>query len=231
MICKFPYIEGLSSFVVGNLPECIADINPEELPTAVSFINSSADDLFSSTVLQMEIDRIMGMEDIPRPDTDFILAPIIHQELKENGCNRMAASKIDIWDYMTVFEFSEYVTWRWPNNPKTRYVGGNRGDNALSRLWFWAEMTYDEENGDDPYHYTKDVRLKQDTMQYVLDTRLPQNERSLKIICKHIISNGLSAGQIIELFKKSRIANASRKFEFMDPRDLDAQLGMLIGSN
>lgn len=80
--------------------------------------------------------------------SDPWLGPRLHATLR---LTRREAADKRIWQYLTVVEFQEYVRWRWSqenaDDPVTldRFFGED-SKNALSRLWWTAEMT---RNGSD----------------------------------------------------------------------------------
>ena len=95
--------------------------------------------------------------------------------------NRLHASKSDIWDFMSVFKYREYVIWRWKDKKgemaKNRIIGNSDNNrNGISRLWWWAEMTIDENNSD-PYHLTNNKNVTQNSIQFALDTIPPRNKK------------------------------------------------------
>src|SRR5262249_1315137 len=78
--------------------------------------------------------------------SDAWLAPRVHATLR---LTRREAADRRIWAYLATVALPDYVRWRWrdPADPGApgavdRYVGG-AGINALSWLWWAAELTRD----------------------------------------------------------------------------------------
>jgi hypothetical protein len=96
--------------------------------------------------------------------SDRWLAPRLHASLR---LTRAEAAHKGMWSWLAVDLFPEYVRWRWQGRfgsdgihsgtALKRFVGGDR-DNALSRLWWGAELFRD---GDD-YAPAVQAFVKQD---------------------------------------------------------------------
>ena len=223
---KVPYINELKRLI----PESF--INGDDLSldlesiieggAELRYYNENADDDFDIAGLKMILDDAMQSGD-RISNTDFQLSEKLHIFLSEFMIDRKVLSNTDIWDFLTVFYCNSYARWRFPGRngrrtPKTRYVGGDIGDNVLSRLWFWAEMTHDSER-DDPYELTKQIAnasAPQEALQFTLDTRLPNNKKVLSSIISFIIENEMDDLGIKNLFVKMRILNATIKCVSMD---------------
>jgi hypothetical protein len=218
---KFPYINELLRFCDplfenDEVPR-IDDVVSGGVGGKLRFLGSGSDEFDVEslrTVIKQTIER-----DGKKPNTDFFLSVELHKVLSGFGMNRKIASKIDVWDFLTVFHYSDYVKWRWSNPPKTRYCGGNMGDNSLARLWWWAEMTIDESR-DDPYELTSETKLLQETLNFTLDTIMPRNKNILLSILTYIIDNELNDEEIKTLFRMARALNATRKIEFVNKDDI-----------
>jgi hypothetical protein len=77
--------------------------------------------------------------------------------------------------YLSCVACPKYVRWRW-NTPKTdafwTRLAGNTRRNALSRLWWWAEITHDAAQlmgSPDRYSITKKVDGRQSLMLWLVD--------------------------------------------------------------
>jgi hypothetical protein len=69
------------------------------------------------------------------------------------GLDPVSAGAGDFWIWLAVAHFSDVVEWRHssPGGANLRNYGiGNKWDNLLARLWYRAELCYDE-TADDPY--------------------------------------------------------------------------------
>jgi hypothetical protein len=91
------------------------------------------------------------------PSSDSWLAPRLHSVLR---LTRAEASDNGLWFWLSVTQGAAYVRWRWPattdGKSLKRYKGGDR-DNALSRLWWTAEIF---RNGADYAPATKALSLQ-----------------------------------------------------------------------
>ena len=96
------------------------------------------------------------------------------------GLTPWQASNKYMWTYLchADSELREYIRHRWlssmrENTIQTRYFVTNSGsllnDNALSRLWWYGYLTYDEALAD-PYRYTKILLTNQTICTDVIDT-------------------------------------------------------------
>src|ERR1051326_435068 len=120
-----------------------------------------------------------------RVGSDGIMAAAIHKAL--DGITRREASDPDLWAYLATFGCPRYVRWRWttqiPSALWTRYAGNIRR-NALSRLWWWAEITHDASKPlTDPSRYavTRDVEDRQTFMLWLVDCAFSGHDR---LVCE-----------------------------------------------
>jgi len=217
---KIPYINELKRFI----PESF--IKGEELAIPLDalidsgaelhFYNENADKEFDFEGLKMIVDDAMQSGD--PTSTDVKLSEKLHIFFSKLMIDRRILSNMGVWDMITVLYCNSYARWRYPGQsgkptPHTRYVGGNLGDNVLSRLWFIAEMTHDSER-DDPYEITKriaDASAPQDTINEMVDTRLPNNKKVLSSIITFIAEKEMDSKGIQYLFPKMRAMNATVK--------------------
>jgi hypothetical protein len=108
-----------------------------------------------------------------RVGSDGEVAIAIHKAL--TGISPRQACDADLWAYLATFGCPQYVRWRWlTNKPGALWtrLAGNIRRNALSRLWWWAEITHDPTKAlSDPQRYaiTKNVRDRQSLMLWFVD--------------------------------------------------------------
>ena len=103
---------------------------------------------------------------------DAEAAIIIHKIF--NKIDNYEANDERLWGYLTCVIFKKYVIDRWSFTKNSSgekfknrfFYEGNgtttRAYNAIARLYWAAERTYDKQNSSDPYHLTKMFYLKQD---------------------------------------------------------------------
>ena len=95
--------------------------------------------------LRAVVNRAMGRR--APGASDAWLAPRVHATVR---LTRREAADPRIWAYLATVALPDYVRWRWrdlgpPGVPVAidRFVGVNVGANAVSRLWWAAELTRD----------------------------------------------------------------------------------------
>ena len=132
------------------------------------FLSGMAKPEFEDHVVDLDLDRAVDVTALDsviahlleesrfkkNPElSDAWLAPRLHAALP---LRRSEAADRRLWAWLTVVRFPHYVRWRFPGRDGgvtavKRFLGGDR-DNALSRLWWGAEMT---RNGGDYSPTTK----------------------------------------------------------------------------
>jgi len=90
-------------------------------------------------------------------DIDAELAPTLHKTL---SLTRNQAADAGLWHYLCIVEFSDFVHYRWDHvydqddssNLEEKFLkaGADIYSNALHRLWWAAELTYEPADSGDP---------------------------------------------------------------------------------
>ncbi|WP_251963922.1 DUF6339 family protein [Salinibacter ruber] len=93
--------------------------------------------------LETAVEQAMSRFDVPTR-SDPWLAKRLHSILR---LYRREAADTEIWNYLSVVAFPRYVRWRWAQDDGSppasrRFIGGRTFEQAFSRLWWWAEMTW-----------------------------------------------------------------------------------------
>ena len=124
--------------------------NPPQpvIPEHIEFLGEGSEPDYGK--LKTELERILGAF----PDaiaSDGAAARVIHESLR---LTRREASEMRFWHYLSLVRVPHYVSWRYYDHRTTktnrnRYIG-LLDDNALSRLWWFADLTHDSESPD-PY--------------------------------------------------------------------------------
>lgn len=115
---------------------------------------------------------------------DFINTVTIYEALGKVLTPRQACNKY-MWSYLAHETFYEYASQRWPVEKgaaiKTRYFCGESRNalslNAISRLWWYGCLTYDEENPSNPYHLTELLTSNTDLCQNLIQHSYSMNKR------------------------------------------------------
>lgn len=122
------------------------------------------------------------------------------------------ASDGNFWTLLTHTEYWDYMRARWPveeaQQDQVKYIGRRyffkdkgRARNGLARLWWFAELSYDD-NLEDPYYYTELMLQDQDLAgQIIENTYLSRNKFALKALFKMLdfISEQENTGRIQEV--------------------------------
>lgn len=106
------------------------------------------------------------------------------------------ASEENFWAYLTHVEFWDYMIKRWPIDKKestmiSRYFFGKAKPyyrNGLSRLWWYAHVTYDNEL-EDPYFYTRIALKEQERAALLLETVNISRNRTALFATLDVLSN------------------------------------------
>jgi hypothetical protein len=128
------------------------------------------------------IKEIRADDDIEPQDSliDAELAPTLHRTL---DLTRYEAADAGLWHYLCIVRFPEFVHYRWdhvfdpesPGNMEEKFLkaGSDAYSNALHRIWWGAELTYEEGDSgkveDRDYSRTKRVLGFQELANDILD--------------------------------------------------------------
>lgn len=123
-------------------------------------------------------------------ETDAANAIILYESLK-GKLNRLQATDFRLWSYLTHTCCWDYMKTRWslkeegkeswPGRITDRYFIASRSPyvrNGISRLYWSAELTYDEENSN-PYEYLEYVLKWQDLAVGALDRQIGRAKNSI----------------------------------------------------
>lgn len=137
------------------------------------------------------------------------------------------ASEERFWSYLTHTSYWEYMCKRWPVQEaegdaiefiKTRYFFSSRNKtfyrNGLSRLWWYAQLTYDNSK-DNPYYYTKLMLANQEIANLLIETTtLSRNKIALTATLEVLkdLFNLEEEGHIKKLKNKRRFIRDLMKF-------------------
>jgi hypothetical protein len=161
------------SFLAGERELTYDDLNPYLTPIGISMCLSPIDE---------RIEEIKDDDDIEpqSSDIDAELAPTLHRTL---SLTRNQAADAGLWHYLCVVRFSDFVHYRWdhvydPENTgnmeeKFLKAGADIYSNALHRLWWAAELTYEPSESGNPddrsYERTKRALEFQELANDVFD--------------------------------------------------------------
>lgn len=128
-----------------------------------------------TSALRTEIRTIMEAWANDPPGSDGLAAASIHRCLR---LTRREAAEMRFWHYLSLVKLPDYISWRYfdPQSGKTnkhRFVG-YLDDNALSRLWWFAELTINQAN-DDPYERTKRTSQSLEFVKGIVENLLGGN--------------------------------------------------------
>ena len=123
-------------------------------------------------------------------DTDVANAIVLYESLR-GKLNRLQATDFRLWAYLSHISCLEYMKTRWPleegarkswpGRISDRYFIASRSPymrNGISRLYWSAELTYDETNSN-PYEYLEYVLKWQDLAVGALDRQIGRAKNSI----------------------------------------------------
>lgn len=178
------------AFLKGEREFSVNDLRPYLESTGISVELSPIDD---------KVDEIMGRGEYSDPkykrydhEIDAELAPVIHEVL---DLSRRQASDPGIWHYLAVIEYSTLVRYRWrytgedAMEEKFLKAGADIYSNAIHRLWWIAELTYDE-GREDPYDRTTRVLKFQELANDIFD-RWFSRYRPMAVACSDLLDKSV----------------------------------------
>ena len=173
------------------------------------------------------------------PSTDAENAIRLHKSLK---VSRSDASYGGLWTYLSHSVFLNYMSYRWSlddlatdadkvSRISERYVlrwnpsQRELARNGLSRLWWAAQLSYDEENSDDPYELTKTLFDLQDIAEGILDRSFTSNKNITIPLLRRIKTlkeegRPIKKENFFELMKRLNSAGGAIMMDSMDGNDL-----------
>jgi len=142
---------------------------------------------------QAELDALSGSIDTAmenhkkgRHEIEADLAPEVHKKIP---LTRRQASEIGIWHYLAIVWRPDFVRHRWPwedpqrteTSMRQKFLGRPTDlyANAFHRMWWHAELTYDEEN--DSYALTEEVANFQRLADWLFDPGFARYKPIVKV--------------------------------------------------
>ncbi|MFC6756768.1 MULTISPECIES: DUF6339 family protein [Haloarcula] len=138
------------SFLAGERELTHDDLKPYLTPLGISVDLGAVDERIQEIEADDDIDPQSS-------DIDAELAPTLHRSL---SLTRNQAADAGLWHYLCIVRFPDFVHYRWdhvynpekPGNMEEKFLkaGADIYSNALHRLWWAAELTYEPAESDDP---------------------------------------------------------------------------------
>jgi len=156
------------------------EINSEELAEYVEPLPEEPTTDLSS--LDHRINDIVAEYDEFDTSIDGALASDIHQYL---DVSRRVAGDPGLWHWLAVERYPDFVRHRWEYRSETAMrekflgAGSDLYSNALHRLWWIAELTYD-----DGYELTEEVFSNQTMVNKVFDRWFARYEPATIAVCE-----------------------------------------------
>ena len=158
------------------------ELNPAVLTDIESSVTARGDgDMFDHKPLMDDIRKSMIGYAGNVDQSDGLVAEILHKGMP---ISKREASFASFWHYGSIFSYLEYIKWRWLDGAtlnRERILGAWRR-NALGRLWWWAEITYDAEH-EEPYFYTKRCARSQEFMLHAVDDFIGGDKGIMLAMC------------------------------------------------
>lgn len=164
------------------MKEAVLNDLKENIAENIAWYSSYANDEFLE-VLQInnnEQNSILEVDPSNRSKEDLANAIKLYEYFHELPLTLAADEKF--WAYLTHTSFWDYMCKRWPISEaegneiefiKTRYFFSSKSKsfyrNGLSRLWWFAYLTYDSAKKD-PYQYTRVILQYQDLANLIIDS-------------------------------------------------------------
>lgn len=138
-----------------------------------------------------------------------------------------------MWSALCLITFRSYVTNRWQNATSVhkRFIATNARPslcffNALSRLWWFAHLTYDEEEKSNPFHLTEVLFSARQIQTPLMASRMSMNKNIVKGILKalrRILGEKKEAGQVIDVFRRLCLTYLNHLGAYVDLDSLTAE--------
>lgn len=170
----------------------------------------------------------------PRPENDVDSSIALFSELKD--LDRVQANDRRLWVALTHGRFYKYTKERWGYNEayskkalirRFHFEGSSleaRMRNSISRLWWAAKITYDE-NRDDPFELTKLLWSKQDLIQNVVERSYGTYENVVRGILEIYKSNSqLSERELRYLYTGLNAIGGVKILSFLTVDEIKAEL-------
>ncbi len=151
---------------------------------------------------------------------DAMAAVLVHGALH---LPRREAARREFWHYLAIGPCRPYVVNRWFDTGKnqvtrSRYLGG-WWDNAIGRLWWIAELTVMEVDGQSDYSLTGKVAADAETYQQLIDLTLSRSSVMVGALAAEIFpASGpkLTGDNIKALFKSCNTVRSACILDALD---------------
>lgn len=169
----------------------------------------------------------------------------IYTEFK--SLNETQASDTRLWTYLTHVNFWEYMRKRWPaekfeeesenltddlsvKNKQANFIISryhlktpNRRRllrNGISRLWWYAHLTYDEKRSD-PFELTRVLLAHQDKAQNLLERSLGSNKKILAAILEYLkLTPSLTRDEVRDKIKELNLVGGVKNLHLLDQDEI-----------
>lgn len=203
------------AFLSGDRDLTEDDLRPYLTPLGKSMDLTPIDERFE----EIREDDTIGAQD---SQIDAELASTLHKTL---DLTRNEASDAGLWHYLCVVRFSDLVHYRWdhvydpedPDNMKEKFLkaGADIYSNALHRIWWAAELTYDEAESGDPedrdYERTREVLEFQELANDIFDRWFaryrPVAVSCVDLLCHEALNEIKEEGEYSDPPSNSKIAS------------------------
>lgn len=135
--------------------------------------------------LDARVNEVVGEYDEFDTSMDSALASDVHRYL---DVSRRVAGEPGLWHWLAVVRYPHFVRHRWEYRSqqamREKFLGAGSDlySNAIHRLWWIAELTYDGE--DDDYSLTQSVFSNQTMVNKVFDRWFARYEPAVVAVCE-----------------------------------------------
>jgi hypothetical protein len=173
------------------------ELTMDELAPYIEPVNATGDLEELRKVLSVVVDGYEKHD----PMIDSAAGPNVHQFI---DISRRQAGDPGIWHYLTVIEFPDFVRYRWPytteNAMREKFLkaGTDIYSNALHRLWWISELTYQIDDDDErDYSLTEDVLANQTLANKIFD-RWFARHKPAAVACAEVLLKAGANSTVIE---------------------------------
>jgi len=172
------------------------ELTVEELSPYIEPVNATGE----IEELRNVLDVVMDRYDRHDPMIDSTAGPNVHQLI---DISRRQAGDPGLWHYLTVVKFPDFVRYRWPYQTEAAMrekflkAGSDIYSNALHRLWWISELTYDGDGEDRDYSLTEEVLSNQTLANKIFD-RWFARHKPAAVACAEILLDADANSAVIE---------------------------------
>lgn len=197
--------------------------NPPPLVQPENVLYSGSGEDIGYGRLDMDLAAIMETFSADPPESDGHVAVALHQSLP---LTRREAADMRFWHYLGLVRHPGYIAWRYFDSEqgktnKHRFIG-RFDEHALSRLWWFAELSRQEETG---YRCTVETAQSSEFVSGVLENLFGGNRALVAALASALFPTGVKPTEaaVRRLFTQTNARLVSVAIDALAPPEI-AQL-------